>query len=313
MGEVYATKKHICRALDRLEDSEESQFSEVEKERKYRQIATDRNFARMALGKKYDCSFTEYYQDRTFVDPLDPTQGIEAHALCPNGYDRSVTIHNIREWVMKAKYFMLHEGVIGQASAFKAGIDDFFSSECLRLFTSEELQKDVCGMGDNVDNWDEDAIRKLFQLGGKGTKHIEALVAVAAIGGNAESLSRRFDPSSSTIKFVVKALLEASPKQRRQFLSFVTSLPIVTPGLIEIVPITSSSGNSWPFKILDAYLVLIRVVEDFIFPVSNRLILSSKCFILLSTLSRSIKDFLSGRADSFSDFSFELIVFKITN
>jgi len=125
-GEVYATEKHICRALDRLEDSEESQFSEVERERKYRQIATDRNFARMALGKNYDCSFTEYYQDRTFVDPLDPTQGIEAHALCPNGYDRSVTIHNIREWVMKAKYFMLHEGVIGQASAFKAGIDDFF-------------------------------------------------------------------------------------------------------------------------------------------------------------------------------------------
>lgn len=124
----------------------------------------------------------------------------------------------------------------------------FFSSECLRLFTSEELQKDVCGMGDNVDNWDEDAIRKLFQLGGKGTKHIEALVAVAAIGGNAESLSRRFDPSSSTIKFVVKALLEASPKQRRQFLSFVTSLPIVTPGLIEIVPITSSSGKFLAFQ-----------------------------------------------------------------
>ena len=79
-------------------------------------------------------------------------------------------------------------------------------------------------------------------------KDAEALVAVAAIGGNTESLGRRFDPSSNTIKWVVKALVEAEPQKRRRFLSFVTSLPIVTPGLIEIVPITSSSGTFLAFE-----------------------------------------------------------------
>jgi len=244
-GEVYAAEQYICRALDRI-DQEDQYLNEKDRDRRYHAIATDKNFARAALGKGYDCSFKDFFQDRTFVDPLDPTQGITAHVLCPNGYDRSVTIHNIREWVTSAKYFMLHEGVIGQAAAFKAGIDEFFSSGCLRLFTSEELQRDVCGMGDSVDSWDEAAIKKLLKLDGKGAT--EALVAVTAIGGNAEALGRRFDPKSTTIKFVVKALLEASPKQRRQFLSFVTSVPIVTPGLIEVVPIVSSSGEFLPMR-----------------------------------------------------------------
>ena len=244
-GEVYATELHICQALDHI-DQQEHYLNEMDREREYHAIATNKNFARLAFGKSYDCSFNEFFQDRTFVDPLDPTQGITAHPLCSNGCDRNVNIHNVREWVKRAKYFMLYEGVIGQAAAFKAGIDEFFSSDYLRLFTSEELQRDVCGMGDNVDDWDEDAVKKLLKLDGKGAR--EALVAVAAIGGNAEALGRRFDPSSSTIKFVVKALLEASPKQRRQFLSFVTSVPIVTPGLIEIIPIVSSSGKFLPMR-----------------------------------------------------------------
>lgn len=244
-GEVWAVEKHVCHALDRI-DQKDPHLNEVEKEREYYQIATDKNFSRVALGKNYECSFNEYFQDRTFVDPLDPTQGIGAYALRPNGYDRRVTIRNIREWVTEAKYFMLHKGVIRQAAAFKAGIDDFFSSDFLRLFTSEELQCDVCGTGDNVNNWDEVAIRKLFKLDSKGST--EALVAVAAIGGNAEALSRRFDPTSSTVKFLVKALIEASPKQRRQFLSFVTSVPIVTPGLIEIMPIVASTGEFLPMR-----------------------------------------------------------------
>jgi hypothetical protein len=71
------------------------------------------------------------------------------------------------------------------------------------------------------------------RLGGKGAA--EALVAVAAIGGEGgAALSRRFGPTSPTIAFLVRALLEASPKQRRQFLSFVTSVPIVTPGKVYI-------------------------------------------------------------------------------
>lgn len=244
-GEVYAVESHICAALDKI-DHANPPPSEAEREREYQRVATDKTFAQSALGMSYECSFVEYFEDRTFVDPLDPSQGMEAHPLCQNGNHRQVTIHNIREWVALAKDFMLHDGVIGQAAAFRAGVDDFFSSEYLRLFSPEELQRDVCGVGDNVDNWKEPDIRKLFKLDGKGAT--EALVAVAAIGGNAEALSRRFGPSSPTIKFVIKALLEATPTQRRQFLNFVTSVPIVTPGQIEVVPVVSSSGEFMPMN-----------------------------------------------------------------
>jgi hypothetical protein len=244
-GEVYAGEMHICEALDRV-DHADPPLSKADMEREYRRIASDKTFAQVAFGANYECSFEDYFRDRTFVDPLDPTQGAGAYPLCQNGHNRRVTIHNIREWVALAKDFMLYDGVIGQAAAFRAGVGDFFSADYLRLFTSEELQSDVCGVGDNVDNWNESDIRKLFKLDGKGAT--EALVAVAAIGGNAEALSRRFGPSSPTIKFVIRALLEASPEQRRQFLSFVTSLPIVTPGLIEVVPIVSSSGDFLPMR-----------------------------------------------------------------
>lgn len=83
--------------------------------------------------------------------------------------------------------------------------------------------------------------------GGKGAA--EALVAVAAIGGEGgAALSRRFGPSSPTIGFLVNALKRGTPTQRRQFLSFVTSVPIVTPGNIEVVPILSPSGEFLPMN-----------------------------------------------------------------
>ena len=246
-GEVFAVEEHICRALDRL-DELDPQLSRSELESRYREVAADKNFARAALGKTYDCSFDDYFQDRTFVDPLDPTQGLEAAPLCPDGHRKAVTIYNIREWVGLAKDFILYDGVIAQAVAFRRGVEDFFLADYLRLFTPEELQRDVCGVGDNVDNWTEADVRKLFKLdGGKGAA--EALVAVAAIGGEGgAALSRRFGPSSPTINFVVKALLEATPKLRRQFLSFVTSVPIVTPGQIEVVPVVSPSGDFLPMR-----------------------------------------------------------------
>ena len=92
-GEVFAVEQHICHVLDQI-DQENQYLSNAEREREYKVVATDKNFARTALGKNYDCSFNEYFQDKTFVDPLDPTQGITAHPLCSNGCDRSVTIHN---------------------------------------------------------------------------------------------------------------------------------------------------------------------------------------------------------------------------
>jgi hypothetical protein len=246
-GEVYAAEAHICERLDRV-DRMDPPLSRLDLEKQYDEIGRDPNFAREALGKSYECSFEDYFQDRTFVDPLDPTQGEDAVPLCPNGSQKSVTIRNVREWVDLAKMFVLYEGVIAQAMAFRDGVNDFFNPDYLRVFTADELQRDVCGVGDNVDNWNDATVRKLFKLdGGKGAA--EAMVAVAAIGGEGgAAMSRRFGPSSPTIQFLVQALLEAKPKQRRQFLSFVTSIPIATPGRIEVVPIISPNGEFLPMQ-----------------------------------------------------------------
>lgn len=165
-GEVYAAEMYVCKVLDGI-DSADPPLSSTELERMYKEIASDRSFARLALGKSYDCSFEEYFQDRTFVDPLDPSQGEEAVPLCPNGHRKQVTIYNIREWVALAKNFILHDGVMNQALAFRQGVEDFFSASYFRLFTPEELQRDVCGVGDSVDSWDEAAVRKLFKLDGE--------------------------------------------------------------------------------------------------------------------------------------------------
>jgi hypothetical protein len=246
-GEVYAVEMHICTALDRIDEAKPS-LSPFEADAQRHKIASNRQFARVALGKAYDCSFNEYFEDRTFVDPLSPTQGEDAAPLCPDGHLRQVNIHNVREWVHLAKNFILHDGVVEQALAFKRGVEDFFPSEYLSIFTASELQRYVCGGGDKVDRWTEDDIRSLLKFdGGRGVT--EALVAVAAMGGEGgASLNRRFGSSSPTIGYLVRTLLESSPTQRRQFLSFTTSVPIVTPGKIEVVPMVSPMGEFLPMR-----------------------------------------------------------------
>eukprot|EP00592_Proboscia_alata_P009438 CAMPEP_0194361474 /NCGR_PEP_ID=MMETSP0174-20130528/9057_1 /TAXON_ID=216777 /ORGANISM="Proboscia alata, Strain PI-D3" /LENGTH=3162 /DNA_ID=CAMNT_0039133703 /DNA_START=62 /DNA_END=9550 /DNA_ORIENTATION=- len=245
-GEIYAVEQHICAILDKLEESEPN-LSEAKYMEQLEAIATDKSFARKALGKKYECSFEDYFEGKTFVDPLDPMQDEDAYPLLPGGGKKCVTIENIRDWVILAKRFFLYDGVISQAIAFRQGINDFFSADALLLFTPKELQRDICGGGDNVENWDENAIRGLFKLDGKGTA--EALVAVAAMGGEGgAALSRRFGPSSPTLSYLVKSLLDGSTTQRRQFLSFVTSIPITTPGQIEVVPVVNPAGEFLPMS-----------------------------------------------------------------
>ena len=165
-GEVYAVEAHICTALDRI-DQAKPPLSAFEAETRRQEIASDRQFARCALGKTYDCSFEEFFQDRVFVDPLSPTQGEDAAPLCPNGHLRQVNIANVREWVALSKRFLLHDGVIEQALAFRQGVGDFFPAAYLRIFTATELQRDVCGGGDKVDRWTEEDIRRMFKFDGK--------------------------------------------------------------------------------------------------------------------------------------------------
>ena len=224
-GEVYAVEQFICTELDLVDAMD---LSEAETAKRYAEIAANPKFAQIGFGKSYECSFEEYMEGKTFVDPLDASQGPLATPLCANGHEREVTIFNVREWVRMAKKFILSDGVVEQAAAFREGVDDFFPSKYLLLFTVAELQRDVCGGSDKVDNWTEADIKTLFKMdGAKGST--EALEAVAAIGGEGgATLSRRFGSSSPTIGYLIKTLHESTPTQRRQFLNFVTSVPIVT-------------------------------------------------------------------------------------
>jgi hypothetical protein len=123
---------HICRALDKL-DAADPPLQRPELMRRYNELASDKNFARIAFGKTYECSFEDYFQDRVFVDPLDPAQDENAVPLCPKGSQKAVTVFNVREWVALAKKFFLLDGVVAQAVAFRKGVDDFFPSRYVLL------------------------------------------------------------------------------------------------------------------------------------------------------------------------------------
>ena len=237
-GHIYGLHKHICSQLKTID---ESSMSETKKRAARSELANDKNFARKALNAKFNCSFNDYVEGKVFIDPFDVSQS-EGFELCVGGKNLEVTIDNVQEYVRLCKRWILHEGVVSQAQSFRAGINDFFPSASLCLLTPNELRKDICGE-DDVKDWNEAKIRSIFKLdGGKGA--VEAMVAVAAIGGEGgASLSRRFSSESPTFNFLVKTLLETSVIKRRQFLTFVTSLPIITPGLIEVQPIVSPSGD----------------------------------------------------------------------
>ena len=234
-GEIYALEMFVCKKLNEMDRVKG--MSSAEKKKKIKEIAEDEDFGN-ALGASFKCSFSTFVEGRVFVDPLDITQH-DGYELTLSGRTQRVTIENVREYVRLCKRWILNDGVLAQAACFRAGIGDFFDAKSISLLTPSEFRVDCCG-NDSVQDWDEATIRGLFKLEGSQ----EAMLAVAAVGGDGgSSLSRRFSNESPTFGFLVKFLKEAEVLVRRQFLSFTTSLPIVTPGAIEVAPIVSSQGE----------------------------------------------------------------------
>jgi hypothetical protein len=163
-GEIFAAEE-MCKRLNELENLAHLLTKEEYDKRKH-DLESDRSFATKVMGARFEASFSEWFEGKRFVDPFDPAQDTTSTPLCPRGYYRSVTIDNIREWAMLAKKFVLYDGVIAQALAFREGVNDLFSVDALLLFTPEELLENVCGGGDNVHQWDEKAIRSLLKLDG---------------------------------------------------------------------------------------------------------------------------------------------------
>jgi hypothetical protein len=164
-GEIFAVEE-LCKELHEL-DSIAHLLTKEEYDKRKNALAHDRTFTTRTMGTRFEASFAEWFEGKRFVDPFDPAQDITSAPLCVDGHSKSVTIDNVREWAQSAKRFILYDGVIDQALAFRKGIEDFFPSSALLLFTAEELQQDVCGGGDNVSDWDDKAIRSLLKLDGK--------------------------------------------------------------------------------------------------------------------------------------------------
>ena len=164
-GEIFAVEE-LCKELQEL-DSISHMLTMEEYDKRKNALAHDRTFTARTMGTRFEASFAEWFEGKRFVDPLDPAQDISSTPLCVDGHNKSVTIDNVREWATLAKKFVLYDGVIEQALAFRKGVDDFFPSSALLLFTADELQQDVCGDGDNVSDWDDTTIRSLLKLDGK--------------------------------------------------------------------------------------------------------------------------------------------------
>jgi hypothetical protein len=169
-------------------------------------------FARARLGFGASLSFDEYvafeYSEVTFVDPVDPRGsplmggggGAADAAAAAQAAERRVDLGNVREFAALLRDRYLGAGVAAQVEAFRAGVRDFLSLDCLSPFTPVELGTVVAG--DDV-RWTAASLRRTLQL-------------------------RGFDwDEDPVVGFLVEELVEMDRERRRQFLQFVTSSPTV--------------------------------------------------------------------------------------
>ena len=245
-GGVYALTKFMSK-IEKIDVNRD--ITRREKMKRREELENDPGFGREYLGQNYDLSFLDYIENKTFIDPL--SAGEEGcHELKPGGREIAVTSENCAEYCSLCKKFILSDGIVGQARAFRSGFNDFIPAHfALNLFSPREIRLELSGNSE-VSNWTEEDIRNLFSLVVEGGG--ESIMAVNAIGGaGGNSLSRRFNDDSLTFRFLVRGLLEASELCRRQFLDFVTSIPVCTSKKIELVPIVSSGGEFLPVSDLN--------------------------------------------------------------
>ena len=180
-----------------------------------------REFAQSALGLGYRLSLAEYLQqaELTFTDPLLPggeliDTGMERE-LEPGGATRRVDVRNVHRWAQLVCARWLGDGVVAQAEAFRMGMADFVSVRALAPFTEREVLSMCAGEGQEL-VWDEATLRRCIRP------------------------RAPYSATSGVFQNLLAELLSSTAEQRRQFLVFVTSAPLLTLSLalnpIEIAP-----------------------------------------------------------------------------
>jgi len=169
--------------------------------------------------------------------------GLSGAPLCPGGADRAVTVDNVEEFVELAHAYWCDDGVRGQLTAFREGLDEVIPVECFSAFSALELRDMICGE-DSVE-WGEQ----------------ELLDHLRPSGGLTEQ--------SPAYQHLVAVLLDMDQVNRSRFLDFVSSCPRFPPGGIDSFHVDvfpdSTAGRGFPRSRACAnqlYLPLYRSKEE---------------------------------------------------
>jgi E3 ubiquitin-protein ligase TRIP12 len=123
--------------------------------------------------------------------------------LVPDGCNKSVTIHNLEEWVTLVVDAIAGKGVERQFEALQAGFAHIFEVSRLSVFEPHELETLICGSVEQ--DWSKQAIL------------------------DAANYTQGFSVSSRVSQWFATVLSEFTEEQRRKFLRFATGSPRLPP------------------------------------------------------------------------------------
>jgi hypothetical protein len=145
--------------------------------------------------------------------------------LVRGGEGRALALENLAEFLDLAEAFWLLDGISAQVQALRSGINDVFPVHSLRSFTSDDLQKIICGER-NVE-WTKEQLKSQFEW------------------------TRGLHPDRTPASWLIDVLVEMGPNERSVFLDFVTSCPSLPPGglkslSIVVTLLTDGTSSSLP-------------------------------------------------------------------
>jgi hypothetical protein len=185
-------------------------------------LAQDPKWAKTYLKAPYEMSFYEAVSTGGLSFLAEGNAGLE---LVPGGEGRALALENLAEFLDLAEAFWLLDGISAQVQALRSGIDDVFPVHSLRSFTSDDLQKIICGER-NVE-WTKEQLKSQFEW------------------------TRGLHPDRTPASWLIDVLVEMGPNERSVFLDFVTSCPSLPPGglkslSIVVTLLTDGTSSSLP-------------------------------------------------------------------
>jgi len=112
-----------------------------------------------------------------------------------------VTLDNLDEYVSLITDMFLHQGVEKQVEAFKTGFNQFLPIERLKVFYPDELDLLICGVPENISNWNFNELIECTKFG------------------------EGYTATSKPVIYLLNTLVSFTVEERRKFLNFLTGSP----------------------------------------------------------------------------------------